>query len=125
QRDDDARRASHVAESVLVLVLDYLADEFATLGAQPRHGFVHACDCEHDAPKAQRVRRCDRWLDLDELRIVELRQLQPPVPIWSPHHDYVDSDPVDAVDAVHPPALDRRPAFYRHAERGEEGDRGV
>ncbi len=28
QRDDDARRASHVAESVLVLVLGHLADEF-------------------------------------------------------------------------------------------------
>ena len=26
QRDDDARRASHVAEPVLVLVLDHLAD---------------------------------------------------------------------------------------------------
>src|ERR1700704_7079940 len=34
QRDDDARRASHVAESVLVLVLGYLADEFGAVAAQ-------------------------------------------------------------------------------------------
>ncbi len=34
QRDDDARRASHVAESVLVLVLDHLADEFGAVGVQ-------------------------------------------------------------------------------------------
>ena len=31
QRDDDARRASHIAESVLVLVLGHLADEFGAL----------------------------------------------------------------------------------------------
>ena len=34
QRDDDARRASHVAESVHVLVLGHLADEFGAVGAQ-------------------------------------------------------------------------------------------
>src|ERR1051326_812837 len=32
ERDDDARGASHVAESVLVLVLDHLADEFGADG---------------------------------------------------------------------------------------------
>ena len=36
QRDDDARRASHVAESVLVLVLSDLADEFGADAADPR-----------------------------------------------------------------------------------------
>jgi hypothetical protein len=34
QRDDDARRASHVAEYALVLVLGHLADEFGAVGAQ-------------------------------------------------------------------------------------------
>ena len=34
QRDDDARGASHVAESVFVFVLGYLADEFGAVGAQ-------------------------------------------------------------------------------------------
>jgi hypothetical protein len=33
QRDDDARRASHVAESVPVLVLGHLADELGAVGA--------------------------------------------------------------------------------------------
>ena len=33
QRDDDARRASHVAEPVLVLVPGHLADEFGPVGA--------------------------------------------------------------------------------------------
>ena len=33
QRDDDARRAAHVAEPVLVLVLDHLANEFGAVGS--------------------------------------------------------------------------------------------
>ena len=89
QRDDDARRASHVAEPVLVLVLGHLADEFGAVGAQASDGVVDAFDCEHDAPEAQRVRRCDRWFDLDQFRIAKLRQLEPPAPIWGPHHNDV------------------------------------
>jgi hypothetical protein len=34
QRDDDARGASQVAELVLALVLDHLADEFGAVDAQ-------------------------------------------------------------------------------------------
>ncbi len=45
QRDDDARRASHVAESVLVLVLGHLADEFGAVGAQASDSVVDAFDC--------------------------------------------------------------------------------
>src|SRR6188508_3019514 len=63
QRDDDARRASHVAESVFVLVLGHLADEFGALGAQASDGVVDAFDCKHDTAEAQRVRRCDRRFD--------------------------------------------------------------
>jgi len=44
QRDDDARRASHVAESVLVLVLGHLADEFGAVGAQAKDRAVDAFD---------------------------------------------------------------------------------
>jgi len=40
QRDDDARRASHVAESVLVLVLGHFADELGTVGAQASDSVV-------------------------------------------------------------------------------------
>ena len=56
QRDDDARRASHVTELVLVLVLGHLADEFGAVGAQASDSVVDAFDCEHDAPEAQGVR---------------------------------------------------------------------
>src|SRR5438128_4155837 len=123
QRDDDAPRASHVAESVLVLVLGHLADEFG-VGAQASDSVVNAFDCKHDAPEAQRVRRCDRRFDLDQFWIAKLRQLKPPVPIWGPHHNDVDFDTLEPVDAVHPRALDRHLAFERHAERGEKSDSG-
>ena len=124
QRDDDACRASYVAESVHVLVLGYLADEFRAMGAQASDSVVDAFDCKHDAPEAQRVRRCDRRFDLDQFWIAKLRQLKPPVPIWGPHHNDVDLDTLEAVDAVHPRALDRHLAFKRHAERGKKSDSG-
>src|SRR6185312_10090743 len=81
-------------------------------------------DCKHDAPEAQRVRRCDRRFNLDQFGIAKLRQLKPPVPIWGPHHNDVDVDTFEPVDAVHPRALDRHLAFERHAERGEKSDSG-
>jgi len=124
QRDNDARRASHVAESVPVLVLDHLTDEFGAAGAQASDSVVDAFDCKHDAPEAQRVRRGDRRFDLDQFWIAKLRQLKPPVPIWGPHHYDVDLDTFEPVDAVRPRALDRHLAFDRHAERGEKSDSG-
>src|SRR5215216_4866536 len=78
QRHDDARRASHVAESVPVLVLGHLADQFGALGAQASDSVLDAFDCKHYAPQAQRVRRCDRRFDLDQFWIAKLRQLKPP-----------------------------------------------
>jgi len=124
QRDNDARRASHVAESVLVLVLSHLADEFGAVGAQASDSVVDAFDCKHDAPEAQRVRRCNRRFDVDQFGFAKLRQLKPPVPIWGAHHNDVNLDTFEPVDAVHPRALDRRLAFERHAERGEKSDSG-
>ena len=124
QRNADARRASHIAELVHVLVLDHLADEFGAYAAQVSDSVVEAFDCKHDAPQAQRVRRCDRWYDLHQFWIVKLRQLKPPVPIRGPHHNDIDFDTFEAVDTVHPRALDRRLAFERHTERGEKSDSG-
>ena len=125
QRDDDARRASHVAEPVLVLVLDHLADEFGAVRAQAEHGVVDVFDLEHDLPEAERVRRGNRWFGLDELRIAEPRQLDPPVAVWGPHHRDVDLDAFEPVETIHPGAFDRHLAFKRHAERGEEGNCGL
>jgi hypothetical protein len=96
----------------------------APVGAQASDSVVDAFDCKHDAPEAQRVRRCDRRFDLDQFWIAKLRQLEPPVPIWGPHHNDVDLDTFEPVDAVHPRALDRHLAFERHAERGEKSDSG-
>ena len=124
QRDDDACRASHIAEPVLVLVLDHLADEFGPALAQASDSVVDVFDCKHDAPEAQRVRRCDRRFELDQFWIAKLGQLKPSVPIWGLHHNDVDLDVFDPVDAVHPRALDRRLAFDCHAERGEKSDSG-
>ena len=124
QRDDDARRASHVAESVLVFVLGHLAHQFGAGGAQASDSGVDAFHCKHDAPEAQGVRRCDRRLDFDQFWISKLRQLKPPMPIWGPHHHDVDLDIFEPVDAVHPRALDRRLAVERYAECGEKSDSG-
>jgi hypothetical protein len=48
QRDDDARRASHVAESVLVLVLGHLSDEFGAVGAQASDSVIDAFGYDAD-----------------------------------------------------------------------------
>ena len=124
QRDDDARRASHIAKSVHVLVLGHLADEFGAALAQASHGVVEVFDCKHNAPQAQRVRRCDRRFDLDQFWVTKLRQLKLPVPIWGLHHHDIDLDTFDPVDAVHPRTLDPHLAFGGHAERGEKSDSG-
>src|ERR687891_1478333 len=114
QRYDDAPWSPHVAEAVQVLVLGHLADEFSAVGAHASDSLLDAFDCKHDAPEAQRVRRCDHRFDLDQFWIAKLRQLKPPVPIWGPHHNDVDLDTFEPVDAVHPRALDRHLAFERH-----------
>src|SRR4030095_16338317 len=124
QRDDDARRGSHVAESVLVLVLGHLADEFGAVGAQASDSVVDAFDRKHDAPEARSIRRLGPRFDLDQFWIAKLRQLKPPVPIRGPHHNDVDLNIFYPVDAVHPRALDRHLAFFRHAEHGEKSDSG-
>src|SRR5829696_3811262 len=87
QRYDDAPWTPHVAEPVQVLVLGHFAEEFGAVGAHASDSVLDAFDCKHDAPEAQRVRRCDRRFDLDQFWIAKLRQLKPPVPIWGPHHN--------------------------------------
>src|SRR4051812_8345894 len=95
QGDDDARGASHVAQSVDVLVLNDLADELTPVSAQPGDGLVDAVDGEHDAAEAEGVGRRDGRVDGDQLRIAELRQLEAPMCIWRSHHDDVDADAFD------------------------------
>src|ERR671910_3679795 len=125
QRYDDAPWTPHVAQPVQVLVLGHFAYEFgAEVGAHASESVIDAFDCKHDAPEAQRVRRCDRRFDLDQFWIAKLRQLKEPVPIWGPHHNDVDLDTFEPVDAVHPLSLDRHLAFERHAELRKESDSG-
>lgn len=52
QRDDDPRRASHVAESVPVLVLGHFADEFGAVSAQASDSVV-----DDDADVVQSLER--------------------------------------------------------------------
>ena len=124
KRDNDARRASHVAEPVQVLVLDHLADEFGAVDAQAGHGVIEVSDREHDLPEAQRVRRGIRWLGRDQLRVAELRQLDPPVAVRCPHHGDVDLDAFEPIETVYPGALNRPLASQRHAEGGKEANGG-
>src|ERR1700733_7840922 len=63
---------------------------------------VDAFDYKHDAAEAQRVRRGDRRFDLDQFWIAKLRQLKLSVPVWGPHHNDVDLNTFEPVDAVHP-----------------------
>src|SRR5919112_3978428 len=109
QRYDDAPWTPHVAQPVQVLVLGHFAEEFsAEVGAHRSDSLIDAFDCKHHAPQAQRVRRCDRRFDLHQLWIAKLRQLKPSVRIWGPHHNDVDLDTFEGVDAVHPLSLYRR-----------------
>jgi hypothetical protein len=125
QRYDDAPWTPHVAQPVQVLVLGHFADEFgAEVGAHASDSVLDAFDRKHDAPQAQRVRRCDRRFDLDQFWIAKLRQLKPAVPIWGPHHDDIDSDAFEPVDAVHPLSLYRRLTLRLQTELGKESDSG-
>src|SRR5215207_2973588 len=81
QRYDDAPWTPHVAEPVQVLVSGHFADQFGAVGAHASDSVLDAFDCKHDAPQAQRVRRCVLRFDLDQFWIAKLRQLKPPVPI--------------------------------------------
>src|SRR4051812_42665256 len=102
QSDDDALRATEEAEPVDVLVLRDLADEFATVAAQARDDVVYVIDGEHDAAYAQRVRRRVLRLGSDRRRRMELRQLNPAVAVWGPHHGDVGTNVVEPDDLIHP-----------------------
>jgi hypothetical protein len=125
QRYDDAPWSPHVAQPVQVLVLGHFAQEFgAEVGAHPSHSLLDAFDCKHDAPQAQRVRRCDHRFDLHQFWIAKLRQLKAPVPIWGAHHNDVDLDTFEPVNAVHPLSLYRSLTLLLQTELGKEGDSG-
>src|ERR671913_2313962 len=124
QRYDDAPWTPHVAEAVQVLVLGHLADEFGAVGAHASDSILDAFDCKHHAPEAQRVRRCHRRFDLHHFWIAKLRQLKPPVPIWGAHHNDVDLDTFEPVDAVHPLSLYRSLTLQLQTELGKESDSG-
>src|SRR5215213_3434337 len=120
QRYDGAPWTPHVAQPVQVLVLGHFADEFGAVGAHASDSVLDAFDCKHDAPEAQHVRR----FDLDQFRIAKLRQLKAPVPIRGPHHNDVDLDTFEPVDAVHPLSLYRRLTLRLQTELGKESASG-
>src|SRR5262249_3058754 len=90
--------------------------------AQAGNDVVDVFDGEHDAPYAQRVRRCVPRLRAGRHRAVELRQLEPAVAVWGPHHRDLDPDAVEPDDAVHPTALDWHLDLQPQTELDKEGD---
>src|SRR5882724_11316940 len=46
------------------------------------------------------------------------------MPIWCSHHNDVNLNIFECVDAVYPRPFDRRLTFFRHAECGEKSDSG-
>src|SRR5215208_2257021 len=125
QRYDDAPWTPHVAQPVEVLVLGHFAHQFgAEVGAHRSDSLLDALDCKHHAPEAQRVRRCVRRFDLHQFWIAKLRQLKEPVPIWGAHHNDVDLDTFEGVDAVDPLSLKRRLTLLLQTELGKESDSG-
>src|SRR3982751_5039247 len=93
---------------------------FRSVAAQAGNDVVDVVDSEHDAAYAQRVRRRAFRLGSDRRRRVELRQLNPAVAVWGPHHGDVGTDVFEPDGAVHPRPLDLRFAFQLHTEFGEE-----
>src|SRR5207244_12552918 len=77
QSDDDALGATQEAESVDVLVLRDLADQFGAVAAQAGYDVVDVVDSEHDAAYAQRVRRRVFRVGFNRQRPLDVRQCQP------------------------------------------------
>jgi hypothetical protein len=100
-----------------VFVLNYLSNEFSTMGLQAGNGFFDVLNGEHDATYTQRVHRCIQ-LDAGRRWPLELRQLKSTVAVRSPHHCDVTSDTVEPDDAVHPLPLDGRFALQFKTEFG-------
>src|ERR671930_1665848 len=76
QRDNNALGAAEVAESIRVLILHHLANEFSPMFLQTSNDVVDVRDSEHDAAYAQRVYRRVLWLSPDRLGRVVLLQLK-------------------------------------------------
>src|SRR5262245_11160183 len=106
QSDDDALRATDVAQAVLVLVLHQLADEFGGVILQAGKYLLDVFNGEHDATYAERVRRCVSRLRADRHRLVEFHELKAAVAVRGPHHRNVDSGAVESDDTIHPTSLD-------------------
>src|SRR5215211_4466405 len=56
--------------------------------------------------------------------MAKLRQLEPTVPIRGPHHNDVDLDTFEPVDAVHPLSLYLRLTLLLQTELGKESHSG-
>ena len=57
QPDENALRASDVAEPIHVFVLHHFVDELRAVSSKPGEGIVEVVHCEHDTQVAQSVHR--------------------------------------------------------------------
>lgn len=122
KRDDDALRTPDIAQSILVFIVRYLANEFRAMGAQAPENLLDVLDREHDAAYAERVRRRVLRLRTDCRWPQEPHQLKPRVAVRSPHHCDVEFLAVEPDNAVGPPSLDSHFALQLETQFDEEGD---
>src|ERR1051326_5888357 len=94
ESNENAFRTTNVTEQVYVFVLNYLSNEFSTVGLQTGKDFFEILNGEHDAAHTQRVHRCIQ-LDAGRHRPLELRQLKSIVAVRSSHHCDVASDTIE------------------------------
>src|ERR1700683_5181085 len=124
QRNDDALGAADGEEPIGVLVLVQLAHEFGAMSVQAGEDVLDSFDGEHNAPYAQRVRRCVR-LSADRRRGVEFCQLKPALAVRRTHHCDVDSYILEPGDPIHPRPLYSRLALQLQTKLEKERNSGL
>ena len=122
---DDTFWPADETEPIHILVLRDVSNEFSAMLAEARDDGVDVVDGEHDAPYSQSVDGRVLRLASDRGRIVELREFDLPMSIWSPQQGDLAPDVLEADDLVHPASFDLRLALQLHAKLEEERLRGL
>jgi N-acyl homoserine lactone hydrolase len=90
QSDENALRASDVAEPIHVFVPDYFVDELRAVPAEPGQRIVEVVHREHDAEVAEGVDRSVSVIG-DRRRCEKARELDPAVAVRRTHHGDLDA----------------------------------
>jgi len=101
-----------------------LADELGAIGAQASDGIVDPFDLNMTLRRPSAFGGAIAGSISASFGVQNFVSSSRPWPSGGPHHDYVDLDTLEPVDAVHPRTLDRYLAFDRHTVRCEKSDSG-